>query len=474
MVNLWTLALLVASTALVSAQSDLIPCGAGQKCPDNLPCCSQYGQCGVGAYCLGGCDPLNSNSLESCVPAPVCESKTHKLNSLDKIAPKTKYLGDPSKADWVSDGTPQPYQNTVLLTMAPDTVGTLLASSTYMWYGKVSATMKTSRAQGVVTAFILLSDVKDEIDYEFVGTDLETAQSNYYFQGITDYSHGQNISLSNTFENFHTYTIDWQPESITWSVDGQVGRVLQRDETWNQTSNRYDYPQTPARVQLSLWPAGLSTNGKGTIDWAGGLIDFENSDDIRNNGYYYAAVSEVTMDCYDPPADVKRSGSKSYVYTNDAGTQDAVEMTDKPTVLKSLLGSGTNMSADFPSNSPKPKSSGSATSTADAPEETEGGFSVPGLSGAGTGASSGRGGAGSSGAGRAASNPEGSDESSNADQSADADSAPSSAAAAGSGGFSQGDSSTGTEANSAPAQGERVLGGSVFAGLVALAALLLL
>lgn len=70
--------------------------------------------------------------------------------------------------------------------MAPDSVGTLLASTTYMWYGNVQATFKTSRGQGVVTAFILLSDVKDEIDYEFIGVDLEDAQSNYYFQGIPD------------------------------------------------------------------------------------------------------------------------------------------------------------------------------------------------------------------------------------------------------------------------------------------------
>jgi beta-glucanase (GH16 family) len=70
--------------------------------------------------------------------------------------------------------------------MAQGTVGTLLASSTYMWYGKTSATLKTSRGKGVVTAFILLSDVKDEIDFEFVGADLSTAQTNYYFQGITN------------------------------------------------------------------------------------------------------------------------------------------------------------------------------------------------------------------------------------------------------------------------------------------------
>lgn len=82
-----------------------------------------------------------------------------------------------------------PTDNSILLTMAPSTVGTLLASSTYMWYGSVEATFKTSRGAGVVTAFILLSDVKDEIDYEFVGVELDTAQTNYYYQAIPDCEH---------------------------------------------------------------------------------------------------------------------------------------------------------------------------------------------------------------------------------------------------------------------------------------------
>lgn len=148
--------------------------------------CPEYGQCGVGAYCLGGCDPRSSFSLNSCTPEPVCQSKTYTFENLDGIAPNTAYLGDASKADWVSSGNPVQYGTDVLLTMAPNTVGTLLASTSYMWYGNVKAVFKTSRGQGVVTAFILLSDVKDEIDYEFVGADLESAQSNYYFQGIPD------------------------------------------------------------------------------------------------------------------------------------------------------------------------------------------------------------------------------------------------------------------------------------------------
>lgn len=146
----------------------------------------EYGSCGVGAYCLGGCDPRSSFKLDSCAPAPVCQSKHHTFENLDMVQANTKYLGDATKADWVSSGEPISYQNNVLLTMPPDSVGTLLASTTYMWYGNVKAKFKTSRGAGVVTAFILLSDVKDEIDYEFVGVDLEHAQSNYYFQGIPD------------------------------------------------------------------------------------------------------------------------------------------------------------------------------------------------------------------------------------------------------------------------------------------------
>lgn len=68
--------------------------------------------------------------------------------------------------------------------MAPGTVGTVIASTSYVWYGKISATLKTSYGKGVVSAFILLSDMKDEIDYEWVGVDLHTTQTNYYFQGI--------------------------------------------------------------------------------------------------------------------------------------------------------------------------------------------------------------------------------------------------------------------------------------------------
>ena len=335
----------------------------------------EYGQCGVGAYCLGGCDPASSFSLDACVPAPVCKSATYDFNDLSGMESNTKYLGDASQADWVYSGTPLEYQGNVLLTMAEGSVGTLIASTHYVWYGKVTARMKTSAGQGVVTAFILLADSKDEIDFEFVGIELGTAQTNFYNQGITNYNNGGNTTTSSdVHENYHIYEFDWNPDTITWSVDGSQVRVLNREDTWNETANRYSFPQTPARIQLSLWPAGLSTNGEGTIAWAGGLIDWNSP--YMTNGYYYATFDQVTVECYEPPSGANIQGSNSYIFNDETLTNSSVEICNDNTVLKSFLADGLNMN----------KGQASGTSSANQPAQT-----VPGSSGIGPGTVPGQG-----------------------------------------------------------------------------------
>ncbi|KAL1887826.1 putative glycosidase CRH2 [Ceratocystis pirilliformis] len=328
-----------------SSAADQVECSLETKCPESAPCCSQYGACGTGAFCLGGCDPRMSFSLDSCVPGPVCESKTYKWDDPDRIVSTSKYLGDPSKADWVYQGNPMEHNGNILLTMPKNSVGTVMATSAYMWYGNVKAKFKTSRGAGVVTAFILMSDVKDEIDYEFIGVDLSTAQTNYYFQGIPDYNNGGNMSdISNTFDEFHEYEIRWTPDQIDWLVDGRVGRSKKRADTWNATAQQWDFPQTPARVQLSLWPGGLATNGKGTIDWAGGEIDW-NGEDIQKHGYYYATFSEVTVECYDAPTAPGSNKKTSYYYSDISATNNTVVDSDKKTILSSFIATGTNMTA---------------------------------------------------------------------------------------------------------------------------------
>lgn len=381
-----------------------------------------------------------SFSLDSCVPEPVCQDRTLSMKDTSGIVDVGKYLGDSSKADWVAQGTPLAHSGNVLLTMPENSAGTVLASTVYMWYGNVKAKIKTGKDAGVVTAFILLSDVKDEIDFEWVGTELDIAQTNYYFQGIPDYTHSTNITgVSDTNDNFHEYEIRWTPDQIQWLVDGKVGRTQLKSSTWNSTSNQWDYPQTPARVQLSIWPGGSDQNAQGTIDWAGGPIDW-NSADIKKDGYYYATVGEVTIECYKTDKAPGTNSGKSYTYNNAKATNDTVEDGNSNTVLKSLLGTGLDMDKDYPSSS-------SASQTA---QEV-----IPGLSGGGPGTN-----------GQAAG---GTSDSGSSDSATNAGSAPQASCTDG---FQQVCGSSDSGNSNEGARQDRALGASAFAASIAVAAMI--
>jgi len=242
-----------------------------------------------------------------------------------------------------------------------------------------------------------------------------------------------NVSAADTATTVHTYTIDWSPDSLTWAVDGTVLRTLNRNETWNATANRWFYPQTPARIELSLWPAGLPSNPAGTVEWSGGLINWNSP--YMQNGYYYAMFNDVSVECYNPPAGANIQGSKSYIYTDIAATNNTIEETNDIVVLGSLQANGNDPGLGASSSSGSSK----ATST---PE------SVPGESGIGAMGDGGDDGSGSGtqSAGSAATSSSGS-------------------------GFSQGNPSSGKS------EGDKIaarVGGSVFAVLVAVAAALCL
>ena len=165
---------------------------------------------------------------------------------------------------------------------------------------------------------------------------------------------------------------------------------------------------------------------------------------MKNAGYFYAMVNEVNVQCYDPPAGAKSSGSTSYVYDSLSGTNDTVEMTNNPTVLKSQLGTGTDMSAGAPSG----------TASASGPSSSGEIPTVPGLSGVGTGSNGLRGG------------DPGSAVSSGSSPSGTASAAGS--AQTGFHGFAQNPGSS----QASPAIGERVLEASILAALLAIAGML--
>lgn len=337
-----------------------IPCNATTKCPEKTPCCSQYGTCGVGSFCLGGCDIRYSHNLSACMPMPMMLSFSTNFTSLDILDDQNKYLGNSSDKDWVFTGSVDINDDALLVQMPNNSVGTVISSTKYLWYGKISANLKTSHDAGVITAFILFSDVQDEIDFEFVGYNLTAPQTNFYALGVLDYNNAKNSTTTDTFANYHNYEIDWHEDHITWLVDGQKVRTLYQNETWNETTNHYDFPATPSRIQMSLWPGGGAGNGLGTIEWAGGSINWDSAD-IQKYGYYYAYLKDVEVKTYDLPAGVKGAGnhsSNAFLYNSTDGNSTDIYLTNKKTWLGNFEATGFN-----PDNDDEPKKNKTLSST---------------------------------------------------------------------------------------------------------------
>jgi len=249
-----------------------------------------------------------------------------------------------------------------------------------------------------------------------------------------------NISLSDTYANWHTYEIRWTPDNITWLVDGQVGRVKNRADTWNATSGEWMFPQTPCRVQISIWQGGASSNAPGTIQWAGGPIDW-NSQDIQDYGYDFATFGQIEVECYNATSPPGTHSGVSYTYDNIAAINTSVIDGNDPTVLSSFVATGLNMTAGATANS----SDTNSTSITNIPGGSSNG---PGSNGQAVG-----------GSGNDSSSGTGTGTASGAQCSAT--------------GFTQ-DCSSSTKSDGGRVAGERILGASAFAVVIALAAALLL
>jgi beta-glucanase (GH16 family) len=109
------------------------------------------------------------------------------------------------------------------------------ASTFTQAYGHIEARIKVPRGQGMWPAFWMLGDnIGDvgwpncgEIDVlENIGREPSTVHGSLHGPG---YSGGNPITGSYTLPNggvfaddFHTFAVDWAPDQISWSVDGDV------------------------------------------------------------------------------------------------------------------------------------------------------------------------------------------------------------------------------------------------------------
>jgi beta-glucanase (GH16 family) len=252
---------------------------------------------------------------------PVCQDANHTFADNSMIlANATEFDGNSTQYDWVLDKGNIVNTNSsggeLEMILTESNGGTRLSSTRYVHYGTITARVKTSHWAGVVTAFITMSSIKDEIDWEWPGDQTSQAQTNYFWQGvIPPTTAGQTEKgLTDTSNNYHEYTIDWQQDALNFLIDGQNVRTLKASDAMNGGVSQF--PNTPSRIQLSLWPAGISSSAPGTVQWAGGMINW-NDPDYVSAGRFSATVSSVSVKCADSATIGNMTG---YVYGSNSTT----------------------------------------------------------------------------------------------------------------------------------------------------------
>ncbi|GAB7364479.1 hypothetical protein MBLNU230_g5289t1 [Neophaeotheca triangularis] len=178
----------------------------------------------------------------------------------------------------------------------------------YFLFGRCDVRMKAAAGRGIVSSIVLESDVLDEIDWEFVGGDAAHVQSNYFGKGnTTTYDRATYIPVEKPLEEFHTYSLDWTPQALSWIIDGTVVRTLKYEDA-NGGDN---YPQTPMQLKLGNWAGGGPGQPEGTVEWAGGETDF-------SQGPFTMVVQSVSITNYNP--------AESYEYGDRTGSWESIRV----------------------------------------------------------------------------------------------------------------------------------------------------
>jgi beta-glucanase (GH16 family) len=186
------------------------------------------------------------------------------------------YDGNPTNHEFVVESGKPVIKNGMLTMPLTQTatpgraLAAIVSTTRFLNYGSFEARLKTIGQSSVVTTLIGISNVLDEIDFEWVPKNAAQStqvQANWYYNGeaVFDVNFQDFNTPKPTYDEFYTYRVDWTPEKIDWSVDGQVFYTQTKAELG---VNGTRFPATPMRISFGVWQAEDN-------EWAGpNSVDF--------------------------------------------------------------------------------------------------------------------------------------------------------------------------------------------------------
>ena len=160
------------------------------------------------------------------------------------------------------------------MALATDYISGEVKTKQTFTYGKFVTSMNTGRHYGTVASFFTYwtgpnwSDGQwNEIDVEIVASmELDHNQSPYstnliYGSG-TNYHMEEHVyePMSDIFDTYHTYEIEWTPDSVKWFVDGELKRTA-TDTPGTRFMNKDQH------LMMNFWTPTWSPWNLGMNDW---------------------------------------------------------------------------------------------------------------------------------------------------------------------------------------------------------------
>ena len=130
---------------------------------------------------------------------------------------------------------------------AKDFSGAELYTNKEFTYGKFEARMKMAAASGTVSSMFLYQNGSEqasaqrwvEVDIEVLGKSPNSFQSNIITgkagAQVTSEKHHQVNPAAD--QGFHTYGLEWTPDYVRWTLDGQEVRKTNKGDNKNQVEN---------------------------------------------------------------------------------------------------------------------------------------------------------------------------------------------------------------------------------------------